>query len=452
MLVCKYWRAVVRNIWASITLGTRTPMDVVAKKLNRSQWLLDIVVDTDADRGDFTPSNADFEAIFAVIEASSRWRSFVVESFPGPADMSEAVVNRGLQRCPNATMSRFTTFKVKSTCKTSPLLNGLLHILGRTVGSELTTMEVNSANVISFLAPAYPSMFHSIRVLSLDTPGMLHTVDLLPCLHQLESLTASHISFPIYHNDVNLPLVHTLRHLRLKAVSIQWMSGRTFHVLEDCTLIFPLHRTILHTFSATLPNCKYLTFQGQPLEILGGILAHELLQLSVISSGSFNRRGSQHLVWLSRQVLRESRLSPQILHISIEAISQAWILALTFMPYLEELVIESAKPSSLGARFFQSFILRPDHTSDMGTTSTFKEWCAPLCPSLKRFGLKYRRWLRRSEQFMQLDSGLYVHNQVKGTFNLRPSKLQYMADGQSRGPIGIDRRITVELDGTGALG
>ena len=399
MLVCKYWRAVVTNIWASINLGTRTPTDVVTKKLNRSQWLLDIVVDTDADRGDFTPSNGDFEAIFAVMKASSRWRSFVVESFPGPADLSEAVVNRGLQRCPNATMSRFTTFKVKSTCKTSPLLNGLLHILGRTAGSELTTMEINSANVLSFLAPTYASMFHSIRVLSLDTPGMPNPVDLLPNLHQLESFTASHISFPIYHNDVNLPFVHTLRHLRLKAVSIQWMSGRTFHVLEDCTLVFPLHHSILHTFSATPPNCKYLTFQGQPLEILGGIRAPELIKLSVISSGSFNRRGRRQLVRLSRQVLRESWLSPQILHISIEASTQAWILALTFMPYLEELVIESAKPSSLGARVFQSFTFRPNHISDMGTTSTFKEWCAPLCPSLKRFGLKYRRWVRRSEQF-----------------------------------------------------
>ena len=399
MLVCKYWRAVVRSIWASINLGTRTPTDGVTKKLNRSQWLLDIVVDTDADRGDFTPSYGAFGAIFAVIEASSRWRSFVVESFPGPTDLSEKVVNRGLQRCPNATMSRFTTFKIKSTCKTSPLLNGLLHILGTTAGSELTTVEINSANVISFLAPAYPSIFRSIRDLSLDTPGMPHPADLLPYLHQLESLTASHISFHTYHNDVNLPFVRTLRHLRLKAVSIQWMSGRIFHVLEDCTLIFPLHHTILHTFNATLPNCKRLTFQGYPLEILGGVLAHELTQLSVRYSGSFNRRGGRQLVWLSRHVLRESQLSPRILHISIGATNQAWTFALTFMSHLEELVIESAEPSSLGAKVFQSFIVQADHKLDIGAISASKEWCTPLFPSLKRFGLKYHRWVRRSEHF-----------------------------------------------------
>ena len=399
VLVCNHWHAIVTSLWASLNLGTRTPPSVFASKLARSQWLLDIVVDTDSDRGDFIPSDGAFGAIFAAIEASSRWRSFVVESFPGQADLPEDVVSRRLQQCPNATMNRFTTFKIKSACETSPLLNGLLHILGTTAGSELTTVEINSANVISFLAPTYPSMFHSIKVLSLDTPGIPNPVDLLPYLHQLESFTASHISFPVYHDGANLPFVHTLRHLRLKAASIQWMSGRTFHVLEDCTIIFPLHHTILHAFSATLPKCKYLTFQGQPPEILGGILAHELTRLSVICSGSFNRRGSRQLVWLSRQVLRESRLSPRMLHISIGATNQAWISALAFMSHLEELVIESAEPSSLGAKVFQSFIMQANHKIDIGAPSTPKEWSAPLCPSLKRFGLKYRRWVRRSEHF-----------------------------------------------------
>ena len=399
MLVCKHWHAIITNIWGSLNLGTRTTIDAVARKLERNQWLLDIVVDTDSDRGDFTPSDGDFEAIFAAIEASSRWRSLALKSFPGQADLSEEVVNRGLQRCPNAMMSRFTTFKVKSTCKTSPLLTGLLHILGTTAGSELTTMEINSANVISFLAPAYPSIFHSIRVLSLDTPGLPNPVDLLPYLHQLETFTVSHISFITYHNDVDLPFIHTLRHLRLKAASIQWMSGRTFHILEDCTLIFPLHHHVLDTFSTTLPNCMHLTFQGSPFNILNNISAHKLIHLSVTCSGSFNRRGSQQLIQLSRWVLGESRLAPRILHISIDATNQTWISALSFMSDLEELVIDSAGPSSLGAKVIQALIIQPVHASNLDATTTPEEWRGPLCPSLKRFGLKYRRWLRRSEQF-----------------------------------------------------
>ena len=372
-------------------------MDVVARKLE-SRQCLDIVVDTDSDHGDFTPSDSAFEAIFAVIEASSRWRSLVVDSVPGQADLPEDLVNRHLQRCPNATMDRFTTFKVKSTCETSPLLNGLLHILGTTAGSELTTVEINSPNVISFLAPAYPSIFQSIKVLSLDTPGIPNPVDLLPHLHQLETFTASHISFPIYQNDVNIPFIHTLRHLKLRAASIQWMSGRTFHVLEYCALIFPLHRNTLHTFSTTLPNCKHLIFRGSPLDILNGISARNLTRFSVTCSDSFNGWGSQQLVQLSRQVLGGSRVAPTILYISVGATNQAWIDALFFMSNLEELIIDNAGPASLGAKVFRSLIVWPN----------LREQRAPLCSSLKRLRLKYRRWLRQTERFSLIPDLVYV--------------------------------------------
>ena len=398
LVVCKHWHAIVTSICTSLKLTTRTPMDLVARKLERNQWLLDVIVDTDSDRGDFTPSDSAFEAIFTAIEASSRWRSLIVKSFPGQADLSQDLVNRRLQRYPNATMNRFRTFKVKSTCETSPLLNGLLHILGTTAGSELTTVEINSPNVISFLAPAYPSIFQSITHLSLDTPGELSPVDLLPHLHQLEIFTASHISFPIYQNDIDLPFTHTLRHLELRAASIQWMSGRTFYVLEYCTLIFPLHRNTLHTFSTTLPNCKHLTFQGSPLDILNGISAHELTYFSVTCSGAFNGRGSQQLVQLSRQALGGHRLAPIILHISVEATNQAWITALPFMSNLEELIVDSVGPSSLGGKAFRSLIIWP----------TLKGRWVPLCPSLKRLRLKYRRWLRRTERFSLIPDLVYV--------------------------------------------
>ena len=399
MLVCKSWRAIVTNIWASLNLGTRTPIGVVAEKLRRKQWYLDIVVDTESDRGDFTPSDRAFEAIFAAIEATSRWRSLVVKSFPGQADLPEHLVNHGLQQCSNATMNRFATLKIKCACEASPLLNGLLRILGTTAGSKLTTMEIISENVISFLAPAYPSIFHSVKILSLDTLRIRNPVDLLPHLHQLETFSASHISFPIYHNDIDLPFIHTLRHLSLRASSIQWMSGRTFHVLEHCTLVFPLHHHVLHTFRTTLPNCEHLTLQGFPLDILNGISAHKLVQLSVTCSGSSNGRGAQQLAQHSHRALGESRLAPKILHISIKATNQAWMNALAFMSNLEELEIHNTQPSSLGAKVFQSLVVQRAHVSNLGAPSFPGEVVAPLCPLLRRLGLKYDRWLRQTEQF-----------------------------------------------------
>ena len=399
MRVCKQWHSIITSIWGSLSLGTRTPIESVTRRLARNQWLLDIVVDTDSNRGDCDPFGGAFEAVFAAIEASPRWRSFVVESFSAQADLPEDLVNRHLQRHSNATMSRFTTFRIKSSCETSHLLNGLLHILGTTAGPALTTVEINSTNVISFLAPAYPSFFRSVKVLSLDTPGIHDPVDLLPHLYQLEAFTVSHLSFPIYPTHIELPFVHTLRHLSLRAASVQWMSGQIFYALEHCALIFPRHQHIIHTFSTTLPNCNHLTFQGYPLNILGGVSAHRLSHLSVTCSGSFNRRGSQQLIWFSGQVLGEHKLAPKSLHISIQATNQAWMSSLVFMSGLEELVIHSAQPSSLGTMVFQSLVVHPVHTSNMGTTSSLGELGAPLCPSLRQIGLKYDRWLRPTEQF-----------------------------------------------------
>jgi len=82
MRVCKHWHTTITGFWASLKLGTRTPRDAVARELERNQWLLDIVVDTEIDRGDVTQSEPAYEAIFAAFEATSRWRSLVVQTFP----------------------------------------------------------------------------------------------------------------------------------------------------------------------------------------------------------------------------------------------------------------------------------------------------------------------------------------------------------------------------------
>ena len=112
MLVCKHWCTTVTGVRAPLKLGTRTPKDAMTSKLERIPSFLDVVVDTEIDRGDFTPSETAYEAIFAAIEAISRWRSLVVETFPALTDLPEHLVNLGLQRCSHASMSRLKTFKV----------------------------------------------------------------------------------------------------------------------------------------------------------------------------------------------------------------------------------------------------------------------------------------------------------------------------------------------------
>jgi hypothetical protein len=433
MLVCKYWYNIITDIWASLELGTRTPKDAVTSKLERNQCFLDISVDTEIDRGHFNPSEGAYGAIFAAIEASSRWRSFIVETLPAQADLPEHLVNHGLQRCSDTVMSRLRTFKIKCPCEMSPLLDGLLRILGTSASGELTTVEINSANVISFLAPTYPSMFHSVKVLHLNVPGLSNPVDILPHLPHLETLTASHLLLPIYHDDVNLPFVLTLRRLSLRAASIQWMSGRTFHALESCTLIFPLHRHVLHAFHTTLPNCTDLTFEGYPLDILDGVSAHKLTHLSVVCPFSYKPLGNRQLGRFSSRMLRESGLTPLILRISIEATNEAWTKALASMSNLEELVIDNAQPSSLGVKVLQSLI-HPVNANNPGTTATPGGRDTPLCPSLKRFGLRYRRWLRPSEHFDLIPEFMsIIRSREQSNFPLQSFRIWTRSDHE--GPL-----------------
>jgi hypothetical protein len=393
MRVSRYWYTIVTGIWAPIKLGTTTPKDVVRRRLGWNQWPLDVVVDTEIDRGQVTPSEDSYQAIFTAISATSRWRTLEIDTFPAPADLPEDLINRGLQQCFDPVMSHLRTLIIKCPCEMSPLLDRLLRILGNTASRELTTVTINSPIVISFLVPTYSSIFRSVTVLSLDTPGLPNPVDLLPHLHRLEALTASHLPLPVYDDDDDFPFAHTLRHLTLRAVSIQWMSGRTFHALESCSITFPLHRHVLHTFRTTLPNCQNLSFEGYPLDILSGVSAHKLTHLSVKCPSSYKSRGGRELALFSSQTLQEGRLEPQILHISIEATNEAWSMALASMSNLEELVIGNAQPSSLGVKTLRLLVVY------LGTTASPGEWNTPACPSLKRFGLRYRRWLRPGEHF-----------------------------------------------------
>ena len=444
MRVSKLWYTIVTGIWGSIKLGTTTPRDAVTRQLERSQRFLNVVIDTDIDRGDPTPSEGPYQAILAAIQAAPRWRSLVVETFPAQTDLPEHLVNRGVQQCLDIVMSRLVTFKIKCPCEMSPLLQRLLLLLGTAASGELTTVEINSTSVMSFLAPTYPSIFHSVKVLCLDTPQLPDPVDLLPHLHQLEELTASHLSLPVYPNDVDIPFVHTLRHLSLRAVSIQWMSGRTFHAIESCTLLNPLYHHVLQTFSATLPNCNDLTFQGYPLDILNGISAHNLTRLTVKSSCFEKLRGSRQLVRFSNRALRENRISPRILHISIEATNRVWIKAFTFLSNLEELVIDNAHPSSLGVKALQALVVQSDQANNMGTTATQGGQYTPLCPSLKQFELRYRRWLRPSEHF-DLIPGLLaiILSRQQSKFSLR-SFLIWKESGQKE-PLELIEKTWISL-------
>jgi len=206
------------------------------------------------------------------------------------------------------------------------------------------------------------------------------------------------------------------------------MSGRTFHVLESCSITFPRHPHVLPTFRTTLPNCENVFYEGYPLWILSGVSVRKLTHLSVKCSASCKPRGDWELALFSSRALQAGRLAPQILHISIEATNSAWTKAFAYMSNLEELVIDNARPSSIGVKALRSLVVLS------GITSATGEWNKPQCPSLKRFGLRYRRWLRPNEQFDLIPVLIsIIQSRQRSMFSLQSFRIWLSSDGD--GPL-----------------
>jgi hypothetical protein len=99
------------------------------------------------------------------------------------------------------------------------------------------------------------------------------------------------------------------------------------------------------------------------------------------------------------------------------------------MSNLVELVIESAQPSSLRVGALQSLVLQPVHASNLGTTATPGGRNTPICPSLKLLGLRYRRWLRRSEHFNLIpEFKSIIWSRQRSTFSLQSFRIWTRGD------------------------
>ena len=53
-------------------------------------------------------------------------------------------------------------------------------------------------------------------------------VDIHTHFEQLETLEAFRLRVPTYTIETDLPLVRTLKRMKIKTVSVQWVAGRSF--------------------------------------------------------------------------------------------------------------------------------------------------------------------------------------------------------------------------------
>ena len=213
----------------------------------------------------------------------------------------------------------------------------------------------------------------------------------------------------------------------------------------------------LHPSLSNSPPCsahlQYHSPELQQLDIsrlssryLNGISAKHLTNLTVKCTSFEKPRGRRELVRFSSQALHESRLAPRILHISVEATTQAWATAFAFMSNLEELVIHNAQPSSLGVKVLQSLVVHPAHADHLGTSATPGRQYTSLCPSLKRFGLRYRRWLRPSGQIDLIpEFASIIRSRQRSIFSLQSFRVWIRDDYEN--PLELIEGSGISLEG-----
>jgi len=306
---------------------------------------------------------------------ASRWRSLALISLPPPGEYRDLQITHPLQ-C-------LESFKLAASCELGNFLEPLITIITTTVTTHFTVMEVLHPDAVLYIIqPAHFRTFSSLTTLRLTCRRMQNPVDIVPSLRKLEVLDVHYLSLPIHPPAVHLPLTQTLRNLRLKCVSIQWMAGRIFPALEECSIIFPQDAVIFQ--SVYMPSCSILKYDSNNLGALEHFHCPRLGELEIKCGQCRKWRGDLQLVAL-HPIFAAQSLTRLRLEIKCSERLLNYMLGLT--PALEELWMGLSSPHALSSAFFLEFAAG-------GRRSTI----GPLCRQLRKLHLHYKRWSRRAER------------------------------------------------------
>jgi hypothetical protein len=386
MLVCRYWHDIMLStpgIHSQLRIDRWTERKDVERFGRR--WLLDVTVDM-AAVGWWYKEKIDpvqfFEGFMAAAEAASRWRSLVLISLPPPGEYKDLQIIHPLQR--------LESFKLDASCELGNSLEPLLTAITKTVTPHFTVMEVFHSDAALYLVqPAHFQIFSSLTTLRLICRRTQNPVNILPFLHKLEIFEAHHLSLPICSPAVDLPLTQVLRVLHLKSVSIQWIAGRVFPVLKDCSIIFPHHADTIQ--SVDMPSCSILKYDSNNLRTLEHFLHLPLARLEVKCGQWRTSRGNLQLAALYPIFAAQSLTC---LHLEIKCSERLLAFMLGLSPAMEELWMGLSGPQALSSGFFLAFAAGGRNASAGPSRQTI----APLCRQLRKLHLHYKRWSRGAER------------------------------------------------------
>jgi len=388
MLVFRHWRDIMLStpgIHTHLRIDGWTEMKDIERFGRR--WLLDVTVDiqdmTVVDRCGPNFNPVEFYSCFmAAAEAASRWRSLVLISFPPPGEYKDLQIMHPLQH--------LESFKLAARCNLGDFLEPLITAITTTVTHRFTVMEVFHLDAALYIVqPTHFRAFSFLITLKLTCRRMQNPVDVLPSLHKLEILEAHHLSLPLDPPAVDLPLTQTLRNLRLKCVSIQWMAGQIFPALEECSIIFPQYADIFQ--SVYMPSCSILKYDSNNLGALEHFHCPRLGKLEIKCGQCRKWRGDLQLAALHPIFAAQSLTRLQL---EIKCGERLLNYMLRLVPALRDLSMVLSSPYALSSVFFLAFAAGGRNASAKPSSQTF----APLCRQLRKLHLHYKRWSRGAER------------------------------------------------------
>ena len=396
MLVCRHWHDIILStpgIHSQLKIHRWTKKKDVERFGKR--WLLDVTVDSKHvphafyyERESVLDPVTFHTCFMAAAERASRWRLLKILSLPPSEEYKNLQIKHPL-RHPES-FKYLESFELATSCDLGNFLEPLLGAITKTATPRFTVMEVFRPDAALYLLQsARFQIFSSLTTLRLICRRMQNPVDVLPSLHKLEIFEAHHLFLPIYPRGVGLPLTQTLRVLHLKSVSVQWMAGRIFPVLEECSIVFPHHANAIQ--SVDMPSCSVLKYHSNNLSALEHFHISTLQKLEINCGQWTTWSGNLQLIRLHPMFAAQNLTC---LYMEIKCSERLLVYMLRLVPALEELRMRLSNPHALSTAFFLA-LAAGGRKTNAGPSS---QAIVPLGRNLRKLHLHYKRWLRGPER------------------------------------------------------
>jgi len=414
--VCRSWRVTIlgmARMWSHLTLRPSTAPKYVEFMVERTKQVpLEVEISPNRishSSYGFAEEARPYRGLALALKTMPRWRALTLAAFPGEEDVTGVTEEGGSAATFNRPLENLEVLKITGSCEMNKPFNQFLDVVTKTSTGKLTHVEIATPNVIwSLSSPCYRPFFSRLRHFKVDVREMRDPADILPYFENLEVLEAYRLHLPTYSHEVDLPIVRTLKRMSIKIVSVQWMSGRTFPSLEECTIVWPHHPETLHLRGGVdLPVCTQFTYDDHLIEPLTDFRLPKLDKIIVRNAPWNKPRGSRQLASVWGESANAKWLGLRVLHLDTQCHDEHLINALRLHPNLEELILGLVRPDGLGKTFFDNMVAR--RSKDVSASSSVgsgtaqpnggasSHFVSSLVPKLKVFGVRYRKWVRKED-------------------------------------------------------